>query len=360
MKKIYKRVVLLFFTLGLISTVNGQNMTINGTVSDNSGTLPNVSVLIKGTQQGTESDFNGKYSINASKGDVLVFNYLGYSAVEKTVGNSNVINVTMSEDNNVLDEVVVVAFGTTTKEAFTGSVSVVGAKDLELRTVTSPIAAIEGKATGVQFLSGTGQPGSSPGIVIRGVGTLNGSTAPLYIVDGMQFEGSLSLINQDDIASMTVLKDAASTSLYGSRAANGVVIITTKSGKKGQLQVNASTQFGVISRSIDDYQTVGAGQYYELMWEAYKNSPAVNGDVNLASSTIYNRLGYNPFDVPNDQIVGTDGTLNPNANLIYKSLDWRDIMERTGTRENHSLSIVGGGENHKIFFSSSYLKEKDM
>lgn len=350
--------VLLFFTLGVISTVTSQEMTIRGTVSDSSGTLPNVSISVKDTQQGTESDFDGKYSINASKGDVLVFNYLGYKAVEKTVGNSKIINVIMTEDSNILDEVVVVAFGTTTKEAFTGSVSVVGSKDLELRTVTSPIAAIEGKATGVQFLSGTGQPGSSPDIVIRGVGTLNGDTAPLYIVDGMQFEGSLSLINQDDIASMTVLKDAASTSLYGSRAANGVVIITTKSGKKGQLQVNASTQFGVISRSIDDYERVGAGQYYELMWEAYKNSPAVGGDVNLASSTIYNRLGYNPFDVPNDQIVGTDGTLNPNANLIYKSLDWRELMERTGTRENHSLSISGGGENHKIFFSSSYLKEK--
>jgi TonB-linked SusC/RagA family outer membrane protein len=358
MKQILKKVLLLFLLFGAISISYAQKMSISGTVSDDSGVLLGVSVLIKGTSIGTDTDFDGKYNISAAKGDVLVFRSLGYKAVEKTVGTSTVINVTMAEDSNTLEEVVIVAYGTTTKEAFTGSASVVSSKDLELRTVTSPIAAIEGKATGVQFLSASGQPGSSPDIVIRGVGTLNGATSPLYIVDGIQFEGSLSSINQDDIGSMTILKDAASTSLYGSRAANGVVIITTKSGKKGVLQVNASSQFGVISRAIEDYSTVGAGQYYELAWEAYKNTLTGANPAADASASIYNRLGYNPFDVPNDQIVGVDGKLNPNANLIYKSLNWRDLMERTGTRESYSVSIAGGGDNHKVFFSSSYLKEE--
>jgi len=357
MKQGYKSVIMLLLFFSSIVGLQAQEKTVSGTVTDGSGPLPGVTVLIKGTTTGTETDFDGNYTIKAAQGNILVFSFLGMKTVERSVGTSSRIDLVMTEDANVLDEVVVVAFGTTTKEAFTGSATVVGAKELALRTVTSPIAAIEGKATGVQFLSASGQPGSSPSIVIRGVGTLNGSSAPLYIVDGMQFEGSLNSINQNDVASMTVLKDAASTSLYGSRAANGVVIITTKSGRKGALKVNFSSQFGVISRAIDDYKTVGAGEYYELAWEAYRNTSTIGGDPALASASIYNRLGYNPFDVANDQIVGVDGKINPNANLISKSLNWKDVMERTGTRENHSISIAGGGENHKVFFSSSYLKE---
>ncbi len=345
--------------LGLIVQVTfAQKKTISGTVSDQSGSLPGVSVLVKGTTKGVETDFDGNYKITSKKGDVLIFSYLGFKSVEKKVGNSAFINVTLEEDNSVLEEVIVVAYGTTTKEAFTGSANVVGATDLALRSVTSPIGAIEGKATGVQFLSASGQPGSSPDIVIRGVGTLNGSTDPLFIVDGMQFDGSLGSINQDDIASMTVLKDAASTSLYGSRAANGVVIITTKKGKKNRTTVSASTQYSVITRSIPNYDMVGAGSYYELMWEGYKNTiGGANPEVE-ASAKIYNQLGYNPFDVANDQIVGTDGKLNPSANLKYQSLDWFDYLERTGSRRNHSVNVSSGGENHSIFYSASYLKEE--
>ncbi|WP_339339099.1 MULTISPECIES: TonB-dependent receptor plug domain-containing protein, partial [unclassified Croceitalea] len=139
-------------------------------------------------------------------------------------------------------------------------------------------------------------------------------TAPLFIVDGVQFEGALNTINQEDIESFTILKDAASTSLYGSRAANGVVIITTKSGTKGGIQVNASMQYGLVSTSQwQFYDELSPGQYYETMWEALKNSAAGGGDPTFASANIYQQLGYNPFNVPNDQIVGTDGRLNPNA-----------------------------------------------
>lgn len=358
MKQINKKALLLVFLLGVITSISAQKLSVTGTVSDDSGVLPGVSILIKGTSTGTETDFDGKYKISAAKGDVLVFRYLGYKTAEKTVGTSTTINITMVEDSSVLEEVIVVAYGTTTKEAFTGSANVVGEKELALRTVTNPIAAIEGKATGVQFIAASGQPGSSPGIVIRGVGTLNGSTAPLYIVDGMQFDGTLSSINQDDIASMTVLKDAASTSLYGSRAANGVVIITTKKGKKGKLAVNASTQYSVITRAIDNYETVGAKSYYELMWEAYKNTLSGTDAAAQASATIFNQLGYNPFDVANDQIVGTDGKINPNANLKYQSLDWFDYLERTGSRENHSVNVASGGDNYNVFYSASFLREK--
>ena len=351
-----------FLTLLLALVVQvafAQKMTVSGTVSDDIEDLLGVSILIKGTSIGTETDIEGKYKISANKGDVLVFRYLGYKTVEKIVGNSKMINVTMTEDNSVLDEVIVVAYGTTTKEAFTGAATVVGAKDLVTRNLTSPIAAIEGKATGVQFTSTNGQPGSTPSIVIRGVGTLNGSTDPLFIVDGIQYEGALNTINQEDIASFTVLKDAASTSLYGSRAANGVVIITTKSGAKGgEIKVNASVQSGIVSRANSLYDQVSPGQYYEVMWEALKNSSAGNGDPAFASANIYNQLGYNPFDVPNDQIVGIDGKVNPNANVIYKTLDWFDFMEKTGVRKNYNVNVSGGGVNHKVFFSASYLEEE--
>ncbi len=181
-----------------------------------------------------------------------------------------------------MDEVIVVAYGTSSLESFTGSASVVGAKDLEIRNVTSPIAALEGKATGVQFTSASGQPGSSPGIVIRGVGTLNGNSNPLIIVDGMQYEGSLNTINQEDIASFTILKDAASTSLYGSRAANGVILITTKSGSKGAIKTSASTQYGIVTRGIGNYEELTPGQYYETMWESLRNSSAGKGDPQFA------------------------------------------------------------------------------
>ncbi|CAM1345593.1 SusC/RagA family TonB-linked outer membrane protein [Tenacibaculum amylolyticum] len=356
MKQIYKKTLLLFFCLGLISIGYSQSVSVSGTVTDANGSLPGVSIVIDGTSKGTESDFDGKYTIAAKKGDVLVFTFLGYKEVKKTVGNSSTINVVMEENNDLLDEVVVVAYGTTTKDAFTGSASVIGVEDLKTRNVTSPIAAIEGRATGVQFTSAAG-PGASPNIVIRGVGTLNGDTDPLFIVDGVQYEGALNTINQEDIESFTILKDAASTSLYGSRAANGVVIITTKKGTKGGVKVNFSTQTGIVTNGIANYEQLTPGQYYEVMWEALKNSSAGGGDPVFASANIYNQLGYNPFNVANDQIVGTDGKLNPNAQVIYKSLDWFDELQQIGIRQNYNVNISAGSKDHSVFFSASYLEE---
>ena len=336
-----------------------QEKVVGGQVVDDQGfPLVGVNVVEKGTSNGVQTDFDGNYSLSVEAGDILVFSYVGFLSKEVTVGASDVYNVELDTDMESLEEVVVVAYGTTTKEAFTGSASVVSSEDMELRAVTSPISAIEGNATGVQFTSASGQPGSSPGIVIRGVGTLNGSTTPLYVVDGIAFEGGLNSLSQNDIESITILKDAASTSLYGSRAANGVVLITTKNGRRNAgLRVNVNSQMGVITKAVDEYDAVTPGQYYELMWEAYKNSLDVDDPAAEASATIYNRLGYNPFDVPNDQIVGTDGRLNPEADVIFQGLDWYDVLERTGRRENHSIDVSGGGEKHNFFFSASDLNE---
>ncbi|MFB0907615.1 MAG: TonB-dependent receptor plug domain-containing protein, partial [Spirosomataceae bacterium] len=249
--------------------------------------------------------------------------------------------------------------GKTTRDAFSGSANVIGAEELAIRNVTSPISAIEGKATGVQFTSPSGQPGSSPGIVIRGVGTLNGSTAPLIIVDGIQFDGALATLSQDDIESMTVLKDASSTSLYGSRAANGVILITTKSGNRGGgIRVSTNARYGFVTPAIPFYPEVAPGEYYEVMWEALKNSSAGGGDPQYASNNIFNNLAYNPFNVPGDQIVGIDGKLNPNASLLYQSLDWYDVLQQNATRSNYGVNVSGGGKDHSVFFSASYLDEE--
>ncbi|MFD1615437.1 SusC/RagA family TonB-linked outer membrane protein [Gelatiniphilus marinus] len=343
----------------MVQLTFAQEKTITGEVFDSSGLpLPGATILIKGSTTGTSTDFDGKYSIKANQGSTLVFSFIGYVKREVLVGTSNTINVTMQEDSATLDEVIVVAYGTSTKEAFTGSASVINSEQLLTRNVTSPIAAIEGRSTGVQFTSTNGQPGSSPNIVIRGVGTLNGDTDPLFIVDGIQYEGALNTINQEDIESFTILKDAASTSLYGSRAANGVVIITTKTGTKGAIKVNASTQSGFVYRGIPNYDMLSPGQYYETMWEALRNTSAAGGDPAFASANIYNQLGYNPFNVPNNQIVGVNGKLNPNAQAVYQTLDWFDFMEQTGLRQNYNVNISGGGDNHRVFFSASYLDEE--
>lgn len=352
----------LLLVIGLALFASGALLaqrTITGTMTDQDGEpLIGASILLKGTSVGTITDADGSYSLAIPDGtdQVLQFSYTGFASKDVPVGISNVIDVTL-EAGALLDEVIVTAYGVTTKEAFSGSADVVGAEELAIRNVTSPIAAIEGKATGVQFTSPSGQPGSSPGIVIRGVGTLNGSTDPLFIVDGIQFEGALTNINQEDIESITILKDASSTSLYGSRAANGVVLITTKKGTKGETRVSASVQHGFVSRAIPLYDEVTPGQYYESMWEALKNSSAGGGDPAFASANIYNSLGYNPFNVPNDQIVGSDGRLNPSANLVYQSLNWYDVLEQNNTRTNYNVNVASGGDRHRVFFSTSYLDE---
>jgi TonB-linked SusC/RagA family outer membrane protein len=342
----------------LVQLTFAQENTVSGVVTDGTGLpLPGVNILLKGTKQGTQTDFDGKFSLQANTGQTLVISYLGLKTQEVKVGNSNTINITMEEDAAALDEVLVVAYGTSTKEAFTGSASVVSADQLLTRNVTSAIEGIEGRATGIQFTAPQG-PGDSPGIIIRGVGTLNGSTDPLYIVDGAQYNAPINTINQEDIASFTILKDAASTSLYGSRAANGVIIITTKTGKKNGMTVSASATSGFVTRGSELYDTTSPGEYYELMWEALRNSSAGGGDAQFATDNIYSQLGYNPFNVPNDQIVGLDGRINPNASVIYQSLDWFDELERTGTRNNYNVNVSAGGEDHSVFFSVSYLDEE--
>ena len=364
MKKMIFLVVLLL-TIGMQQAF--AQTTVNGTVKDSNGdAVPGASVRVKGfSDVGTITDLNGNYSLSIpSNAEFLIFSFVGLKTTEVEVSGKTIVDVVLENEDVGVDEVIVVAYGTTTKEAFTGSAEVIGAEELESRALTSTLGAIEGTTAGVQVISASGQPGESPKLVIRGVGTLNGDIDPLYIVDGVQYEGDIANINTEDIASITILKDAASTALYGSRAANGVVMITTKSSKNTRgVRVSASANIGIVSMGVPFYDKASPSQYYELMWEAYKNSLIDGGmpeeeAINEASNSIYNRLGYNPFNIPNDQIIGTDGKINSNARVIAKSLDWYDELRQAGSRKNYSVQLSAGGEDYNVYFSTAYLEEE--
>ncbi len=360
-----------FLFFGLLLCISAiayaQEKTVSGTVTDNSGVpLPGVNVIIKGSSQGVQTDFDGNYSIRASQGQVLVFSYLGQQTIERTIGASNTIDIQMVEDAESLEEVVVVAYGTSRKEAITGAVTQISSAELEKRPITNLSTAIEGSSPGVVATSAGGQPGSGQSIRIRGFGSFNASNDPLYVVDGIPLNGQLSNINPNDIESITILKDAASTALYGNKATNGVILVTTKRGKtqKGQVTIDVST--GVTGRFIPEYDRIDAFDYYPIMWESLRNSIAVPGnstaqelaDANQsASDNIFSVLGYNPFSVPNDQIVGLDGRLHPNASLRYNDFDWEDAITRTGVRRNVDLTYQGKSGSTDYFASIGYLNE---
>jgi TonB-linked SusC/RagA family outer membrane protein len=364
-----------FLTLLLALVVQisfAQTKTISGTVSDNSGPLPGVSIVIKGTTSGTETDFDGKYTIKTKTGDILIFRYLGYKMVTKNVGTSNSINANMIENENKLDEVVVVAYGSQTKESLTGSVGVVEAKELDLVRQSNVIQGIVGKVAGVQVISNSGQPGAAPTVRIRGIGSINASNAPLYVVNGVPFQGSITSINQSDIESFSILKDAAAAALYGSRGSNGVIIITTKKGKKGKVSITADFSTTHTSRGSKDYDVIkNPGTFYEGHYQAMKNflthtrgfsdaqaSTTAADNLIIDQAQLGYQLGYNVYDVPNNQVIDpTTGKINPNANLLYQE-NWEDYLFRNTFSNRSFVSVNGGSDNSRKYFSLGHEKNQ--
>lgn len=341
-----------------------QGEIVTGVVSGNTGVIPGVNVIVKGTKNSTQTDFDGGFSVRAKPGDVLVFSYVGMDDVIVTVGPSSKVNVTMVDSGKDLDEVVVVAYGKAKKSSYTGSAVSIKGEQFENRPLTNALSAIEGSAAGIQIQSAAGQPGSAPSIRIRGFSSINGSNTPLYIVDGIPFAGDISNLNSSDIESLSVLKDASSTSLYGSKAANGVVIITTKTGKSSKDKFSLNVSQGLTSRLIKEYDRVNVYDYYPLIWEGIRNSRPMANQTQIdaantfASGRVPVVLITNPFNVPNAQIVGTDGKLNPNAQLLYpEDLDWAKELERSGVRQNVDFSYQGKTEKSNYFASLGYLNE---
>lgn len=344
-----------------------QEKTVSGTVSDESGSLPGVSVIIKGSTKGTETDFDGKYSIQAKTGDVLVFRYLGYKASERTVGSSNVINVKLAEDANVLDEIVVVGYGTSTKQAFVGTAAVVKQEQLEVKNFSNVSQALTGEVAGVTVINSSGQPGTVGAIRIRGYGSVNGNRAPLYVVDGVPFSGSINSINPSDIASTTILKDATATAIYGSRGANGVVLITTKGGSASNSYIEVDIKTGVNDQLIPRYDVVtDPEEYIGYVWEGIKNRGVVTGNpdpVAFANANLftgnYVAPGYNMWNVTSgaDLIDPTTGTVRPGVTRKYTPLRYADVAFDSAIRTETNLRMGGGNQDTRYFASFGYLDD---
>jgi TonB-linked SusC/RagA family outer membrane protein len=340
-----------------------QNKQVSGTVVDESGEpVIGASVIVKGNATvGTVTNIDGNFSFDvpASAGTLIV-RYLGMREQEIAAGQD--LKVILYPSSTSLDEVIVVAYGTAKKSAFTGSASTIKAEEIGKRQSADVSKALQGTMSGVQVVSTSGQPGTAATIRIRGIGSISASSDPLYVVDGIPVESSLSSINSADIESITTLKDAAANSLYGARGANGVVLITTKKGASGKPRVNFETRFGYNERGIPAYDVVtNKGQYMELLWEALRNQGIADGNSNPAAYASANILaatkGFNPFtNVPGNQIVGLDGKLNPSAVAAWND-NWLEDPFRKGFRNANDISISGGTEKNSYYISLGYLDE---
>ncbi|WP_231463311.1 MULTISPECIES: TonB-dependent receptor [unclassified Pedobacter] len=325
MKRIFTRIsVLAVFCLLAINVAFAQNITVKGIVRDGGDktTIPSVSVLVKGTTIGTQTDASGAYSISAPANATLVFQYLGYTSQEVAVGNRTTVNVELQSSSQQLEQVVVVGYGTQRKVDVTGSVATVKGEEISKQASVNPISALQGKVAGVN-ITNSGAPGSSPKITIRGTGTIYGNTGVLYVVDGVWYD-DVTFLNPSDIESTSILKDASSQSIYGIRAANGVVLITTNRGKKGEATIsyNGSVGFKAVTNQVE---MANASEYATLINEL----SAINGA---------NPLFSNPAS------FGT-GT------------NWYNQVLRNALQTNHQISVNGGAEKTTYNFSLGYTKE---
>ena len=367
MKTKFKGILTLFLAL-VVQISFAQQRTITGKVSDGSGPLPGVSVIVKGSTIGTETDFDGKYSIKASSEDILIFRYLGYLSIDKTIGSSSIINVSMKEDANILDEVVIVGYGTTTKKSFTGTASVVSSENIDAKAVSNVAQALIGEVSGVSVTRTNGRPGSSATIRIRGFSSIEGNSAPLYVVDGVPFSGDINAINPNDIESTTILKDASATAIYGARGANGVVLLTTRKGTVGKNTVEFDFQSSVSSRTLPRYNLVDSEEeYMELVYAGLRNTADFAGESNpsqFALDNLFSDRGvaplYNMWNVAdgNGLIDPSTGKVISGVTRKYTPTDWADAGYRDGVRNEMNFKTSGGTDKTKHYFSLGYLSDE--
>lgn len=289
------------------------------------------------------------------------------------------LNISLKPDTETLDEVIVVAYGTAKKSSFTGSASSIKADKLEARVVSNVTNALSGQVAGVQSMSTNGQPGKSAKIRIRGIGSMSSSNDPLYVVDGVPYDGDIASINPADIENMTVLKDAAANAIYGARGANGVILITTKSGQQGEAKITVDAKWGSNKRAVPNYDVMtSASQYYETMYRALYNAKAYNGSTTEEAHAYANKnlldtnnggLGYQVYTVPSGQnLIGTDFKLNPNATLGYSDGDyyytpdnWYDeIFGKGNLRQEYNITVSGKTDKLSYFASAGYLDDSGI
>ena len=323
----------------LLCTAYGysQTKTVTGTVSDNMGPMPGVNVLVKGTTNGVVTDFDGEFTIDdVSNDDTLVFSYIGFVSQEVPVGTQTEINITLREDTQALDEVVVVGYGTQKKSNVIGSVTSVEVEEATNVPTTNVSEMLRGRAAGVQVNLGDARPGGTSNIIIRGNVSVDGGNSPLIIVDGLPFD-NLNDVAPDDIANIEILKDASSTAIYGSRASNGVILVTTKRGKVGKATVNyhGYTTVQTLTKNFNQYT---GSQFIDLRREANRNR--FTGDY-LSDENI-----FTPFELEAIE----------NQNFV----DWEDLVLRDAVIQSHALSFSAGSEKTKVFSSVNYFSQEGI
>lgn len=312
---------------------------VTGTVTEQSTSipLPGVNVVVKGTLNGTATDFDGNYQIEANNGDVIVFSYIGYQSQEIIYAGQSNLNVQLIEDTSQLDEIVIIGYGSVKKEDLTGAVDVISAKDFNQGAVVSPDQLLQGKAAGVRITSAGGQPDAAPNIRIRGGSSLSGNNAPLIVIDGVPLDNGgvagvgnpLSLINPNDIESFSVLKDASATAIYGSRASNGVLIITTKKGTSGEAKFNFSARTSLSNVSSNDQIQVMNGDEFVQFAQTYfpDNLDALGVPVGSVNTNQPSRI-----------VNLTDADGNPIQREIYNT-DWQDVIYRTAITKDYNFGV---------------------
>lgn len=374
-----RKLIFLFMTILLCSwaSASAQTRVVNGTVVDGETNEPLIGVTVHpiGGGQGVATNDLGQFTLNVPTSVKKArFSYVGYTTVTMDLRNGMVVK--MSATSESLDDLVVVAYGQQKKSSITGSVSQVKADKIAERPTSSVASALEGTTSGIQISGTYGEAGGSPNIVIRGIGTVNGSTSPLYVIDGVPFGGNMTDLNPDDVESISVLKDAASTALYGNRASNGVILITTKRAKdKGRIQVRFKTTQGWYERAIPEYDRAGIPEWMEAQFINFRNGNYINKQTNfdwnnadqMAAANAYARTNFIPqwaylniFDVKNEDLFDENGKFNRNANIIgtyAEDLDWWDQSIRKGYRGEYTLNVMGATNKSDYRFSLGYLSE---
>ncbi|MFZ4680694.1 MAG: SusC/RagA family TonB-linked outer membrane protein [Flavobacterium sp.] len=323
-----------------------QEKTVTGVVSDNSGPLPGANIIVKGTNRSAQADFDGKFSIKAKQGEVLVISFVGMSDTSITVGASNTVNVKL-QDGVKLDEVVVQGYGRTATKAKTiGATQTVSAKTVANRPNVNVLQSLQGQLAGTNIALGSGQPGTNKiDVIIRGESSLNASTDPLYVVDGIPLtQAFFRNLNPNDIESVTVLKDASATAIYGNRGTNGVILINTKkAGYDESMAINYSSSYGTSEFRGDNYNLVNAKQHLRLQ-NIFGDGPGFDG-----SAPVNNVTGDPMFVVdPN------------NIDAFTTNTNWKDVFFRIGTTQSHDLSITSGGKNMSNFTSVGYYDQQGI
>ena len=377
MLMVRKIVLSIVAILSLSFVAVAQNKQVTGTVKDNGGNpIAGALILVDGTTNlGTVSEATGEFKLMAPTNGVLNVSFMGFKSMQVPIAGKTKIDIVMEVDSKAMDEVVVTAFGQTTKEAFTGSAAVVKSDDIAKVQSSNVAQSLVGRVAGVQTSSSSGDLTGKPSIRIRGFSSINASQSPLWVVDGVPYEGDLNNINPADIESMTVLKDAASNALYGARGANGVIMVTTKKAKRGEAKVSFDAKWGVNSKALREYEVIKSPElYYETHYKALYNYHAANGSANpyeaAASSLTGNAtggLGYNVYSVPEGQyLIGRNGKLNPNATLGNKVSyngeeyllmpdDWMDEAYDNSFRQEYNVNIAGANERSNFYASLGYL-----